>query len=85
MLVSPHQCPLGHFWDAVPHLHSIVVPIHHGIGVPRELADVIPAHSLFQGVGDEGTASGIQGEFIGEIIPKVLRIRSHALENIVYE
>ena len=72
MLVSPPQCPLGHFWDAVPHLHSVVVPGHHGIGVTREFADVIPTHSLFQEVGDEGTASGIQGEFIGEVIPKVL-------------
>ena len=72
VLVSPPQCPLGHFWDAVPHLHSVVVPGHHGIGVTREFADVIPAHSLFQEVGDEGTASGIQGEFIGEGIPQVL-------------
>lgn len=72
MHLSPPQCALGHFWAAIPHLHSVVVPGHYGIGVTREFADIIPAHSLFQEVGYEGTASGIQGEFFREVIPQVL-------------
>ena len=85
MLVSPPQCPLGQFWDAVPHLHAVVVHGHHGIGVTHKFVDILPAYFLCPEVDDEGTTSGRQGEFIGEVIPRSLRITSHALENIVCE
>jgi len=41
------------FWNAVPHLHPVVVTSHHFIRMSSQLADIITTNTLLKDVSDE--------------------------------